>query len=91
MTERAFCGECRTMREVVDQFFASKMEKWGEIDYSVTALDCGHEIQGPDRVVGPAPGAPYAGPSVAPAATSRPRDLRAAHRRQQQLDHPEGE
>jgi hypothetical protein len=83
-TERSWCPECRTTREVEEQSPESHMERHGEVGYLVTRMDCGHTTQGPSTVVGPAPGAPYAGPQVAVAATTNPRDLR--HARDRQLD-----
>lgn len=58
---RAFCTTCRTMVEVEDEFDASTMKASGEFEYRVTALACGHQVEGPLVRVGAAPGAPYAG------------------------------
>jgi hypothetical protein len=74
------------MKTIEDEFSAGRMERWGEEEYWVTAFVCGHEQSGPGKVVAPAPGAPYAGPGRATAATPSPRDLRAADRRQRELD-----
>lgn len=88
--DAAWCGMCGRMREVEDTHEESHYEPWGEVGYQVTDLACGHSLQGEGRRIGAAPGAPYAGPGVATAATARPRDLRGARARQDALDHPYG-
>lgn len=74
--ERVWCPDCRGRRIVVDRFTAGTMTRAGEVEYGVTALACGHEVQGGERIVAAAPGAPYAGVPVA--SSHRMRDLRAA-------------
>lgn len=49
------------MSVVVDEFVDGEMRASGEVEYGVAALECGHYRTGPERPVGAAPGAPYAG------------------------------
>lgn len=82
----AWCTTCGRSSRVIDRFDAGHMTRAGEVEYAVTALACGHEEQGTEKIIGPAPGVPYAGPQTAVAASTRSRDLLAAHRRQAFLD-----
>lgn len=91
MPDTAYCPDCATRQVVEETSTEGHMERRGEVEYQVTHLACGHTLQGPGHVVCAAPGAPYAGPGVAVAATTRARDLRAARARQEQLDNPWGE
>jgi hypothetical protein len=84
--ETAWCPECRGRQVIEETSVEGHYEAWGEVEYLVTRLACGHTTQGGETVVGPAPGAPYVGPQVAVAATTHPRDLRAAAARQRTLD-----
>lgn len=65
-----------------DSFMESRYTPWGEEEFSVTRLPGGQTVEGPRRIVGAAPGAPFAGDRVT-AATTRPRDLLDAAKRQQ--------
>lgn len=78
--ERVWCPECRSRQPIVDQFTDSQHTRWGEEEYGVTILGCDHSVVGPPRIVGPSPGAPYAG-NVVTSPTTRTRDLLAAARR----------
>lgn len=78
----AWCPECRRTRDVVDQFEDSHYEPRGEVGMLVTIMACGHNTEDGEHVVGPAPGAPYAGPDRTVAASMRPADLRAARSQQ---------
>ncbi len=82
----AWCPECQLTQRIVDASDESTMERSGERGYWVERLACGHETQTDRGVVGPAPGAPYAGPGVAVAATSHPRDVARARAAQVKLD-----
>jgi len=73
-----WCPECRTSSTVTDEFSHGWYERDGEHQATVTVLACGHRVQSGDRVVGGAPGAPYAGPGVVVAASQSPRDRLAA-------------
>ena len=84
--ETAWCPDCRSRQEVEDRHAESHMTAHGEAGYTVTDLSCGHSLTTDARIIGPAPGAPYAGPQVAVAASHRPRDLRAAQARQRVID-----
>lgn len=84
--ETAWCPECRSRQEVEDKHDESEMTRRGEVGYFVRDLSCGHSLTAETGIVGPAPGAPYAGPQVAVAHGTRPRDLRAARARQAQID-----
>jgi hypothetical protein len=61
MTERAWCPTCGARQPVVEFDTGSRMTGRGEVEWPITRLDCGHVVDGQDRIVGPAPGAPYAG------------------------------
>lgn len=84
--KRTFCPTCRSSRVVEDEFDAGTYEGPSEMAWWVTVLDCGHTIESPKRVVGPSPGAPYAGPSIPVAASHRPADLAAAKAEMPPLD-----
>lgn len=73
-----WCPECRAHRPIVDQHHEGEQTRAGETGYQVTEFDCGHETESPRRIVAPAPGEPYAGQHRRVAASTRPRDLRAA-------------
>lgn len=73
-----WCPQCRTRVEVSDEFDASWYERNGEHETTVTKLVCGHDLQHGDRIIGGAPGAPYAGPQAVVARSTRSRDLLAA-------------
>lgn len=83
---RAFCPECRTRKAVEDQFDAGTYEGPSEMAWMVTVLVCGHSIESPKRIVGPSPGAPYAGPTIPVAASHRPSDLAVARAEQPPAD-----
>lgn len=88
---RRYCPNGHGLQTVEDvDPHASQMTASGEEEWTGTYLACGCTLTENPRIVGPAPGAPYAGPGVAVAASSRPRDLRAAQRLQDRLDHPYG-
>jgi hypothetical protein len=57
---RRWCGECRAMREVVEEFTDSYMTRDGEIEYKVVVLHCEHQIEEGHHVEVPAPGEPWA-------------------------------
>ena len=81
-----YCPECQTRQRVEELDSAPSMRPWGEVAQPMAWLVCGHDVAlGPEVVVAEAPGAPYAGPGVAVAASTRSRDLRAADARQAQL------
>lgn len=55
--EHGWCPECRSRQVIEDASDESAgMRPWGEIEVWVTRFSCGHTTQGPERVVGPAPG-----------------------------------
>lgn len=86
MTETAWCVPCWSRVTIEEVCVESELTSFGEIDYTITHMVCGHHTQGPGHVRGAAPGAPYAGPQVAVAATTRPWDIDAARARQRQLE-----
>lgn len=71
----AWCAECRTRRDVVDEFQDSHYEPRGEVACMVTVMDCGHTAERGEHVIGPSPGAPYAGSQQVMAASHRPAAL----------------
>ena len=73
---RKWCSDCRRSSTVEDEFTAGDYSREGEREWMVTALACGHYIETPAKVIGPAPGAPYAG--VPTVERARPRDLAGA-------------
>lgn len=73
-----WCAECRRRVEVDDEFTHGWYERNGEHEVTVTKLSCGHDLTYGDRIVGAAPGAPYAGPQAVVARSTRSRDLLAA-------------
>lgn len=83
-SETRWCGTCRTMRPVLDTHAESYYDGGSggarEYGYTVTDLTCGHEAVTPPAPIGPAPGAPYAGPQQPTAASHRAADLAAAWR-----------
>lgn len=83
---RVFCPECLTRKAVEDEFDTGTYEGPNEIAWWVTVLACGHSIEGPRQIVGPSPGAPYAGPTRAVAASTSPADLAAAKAEQPPVD-----
>lgn len=86
MTARAWCGECRRTQDVEDQFDAGTYEGPHEMAWWVTVFSCGHTTEGPRRIVGASPGAPYAGPTIPVAASTKASDLAAARPAQPPLD-----
>lgn len=89
--ETAWCPECRTRVAVEEVADNGHQTRAGEVAYATTYLACDHTLQGPERIIAPAPGAPYAGPQAFPAATARPADVRAAAARQQAFNAPWGD
>lgn len=83
-------GHGRQFVEDVDPH-ASRMTARGEEEWTGSYLACGCTITENPRIVGTAPGAPYAGPGVAVATSARPRALREAVARQRVLDDPWGD
>lgn len=72
---RKWCSTCRRSKPITDQFEDGHYEPYGEQVYLVTLLECGHAETTKPRTIGPAPGAPYAGPAVPVSPTSRPADV----------------
>lgn len=78
--ETAYCVECACRREIADVDDATTLTPRGEVSVTQASLMCGHVVRlGPERVTGPAPGAPYAGEPAA--ASTRLRDIDAVRHR----------
>jgi hypothetical protein len=77
--ETAWCPECRRRRVVWDvDPHCSTYVGTKEIERTVTHLECGHELAGPERVIGPSPGGEAAAEAMAQDATRRRLDRAAA-------------
>lgn len=64
--DTAWCPTCRARREVVDvDPHASTYVGSHEVEWTQTALACGHTLAGPERVVGPSPGGEAAAEAMA--------------------------
>lgn len=68
---KAWCATCRRRVQIEDVAPESQYRREGEVAWRVEYLACGHDNATELGVVGPAPGAPYAGITAAPSVRQR--------------------
>lgn len=67
----SWCPTCRRRVQVDDVSTEGEYRSYGEVGWRVEYLSCGHTNATEVGVVGPAPGAPYAGIPAAPSVRQR--------------------